>query len=146
MPDHNQRLRMEVDFITILANFVPGAVASDYVRPGVLNDIVVWGSMGALVGSYHFVVSEDEKLFRLGVRTAPYIGGGTLYALMRIKYPPQTAIFGALVGFLLGYYMYSKGPFVNGVFATPPGSVPSSAGPVFTDAPTPARGDSLGRF
>ncbi len=140
----------KLDLLTFAASFVPGAIASDYVMPGRAPDWIVWGSLGALTATYHFVEDKKESDYRMAVRTGPFIGGGLAYAACRTQLPPSKAIFGALAGFLAGYFYFKtnnmkseSGEHLAGhkIWHPKDGGPPNGmGGPAITESPTPARG------
>lgn len=142
----------KIDLLTFAASFVPGAIASDYVLPGRTPDWIVWGSLGAVTATYHFVEDKKEADFRLAVRTGPFIGAGVAYAACRTQLPPSKAIFGALAGFLAGYFYFKSNMASDkdaghasigggGVWDAQSGQGPNGReGFAITGAPTPARG------
>lgn len=137
----------EIDFVAILANFIPGAVASDYIRPGDIEEMVVWGGLSALLSTYHFDESEDEKKYRYKVRVYPFLGIGVGYfALRGLGMMPYQAAAGGLAGALIGYAV------VGPKTPNPPPKAevfnPGTAGDypphqTFAESATPPRGQSL---
>jgi len=140
---------LDFDPVAFFSNFVPGAIASDFVRPGAYEEMVVWGTLSMLTGTYFFPgETAQEKAARYLYRVYPFYGGGVGYFIARaMQFPPSTAVIGAVVGAAIAYGWKNSSTGMSIDAKT--SSVSCETEPsdrqhaTFTNAATPPRGQSL---
>lgn len=73
---------------------VPGAVASDLLKPGDTKDLLVGAGVSAATAQFIFVdESKEEKRVRVLYRQRPTLGFGAAYLAARLaKFDPQKAL------------------------------------------------------
>jgi len=137
------------DAFSFFSNFIPGAIAANYLSPGDFTGTIVWGAASMATGTYVFpneTVQEQQQ--RYEYRVYPFYGAGLGYGVARFaQMSSESALVAALVGAALGYYL-KKGSGQKQISARVSDTAPTTESSdrqhaVFTTSATPPRGQSL---
>ncbi len=92
----------EVDWVKLIANGIPGAVAADILFPGSVRDIILMGGVGAITTQWVYVgrSSSQHRADDL-TQKVPFLGLGVGYGLAKLTglAGPQCMVVGILGGF-----------------------------------------------